>query len=357
MDITPNSLNFRENRVFGSFGSSSITGEALGYPNSFRRYTGDLMNVPMIGPGATTSRFDPLLYSAYPISASTGEYAAAVSAATSKAISRLADRAKNQSVNLAQFIAERKQTAKLFAETVVRVAKAVRSLKQGQVTSAWRSLFPPSSKQLANDFLAWQFGVKPLISDIEGAAKMLAVGPPKLEFDIIVKKRVDFEPEHATENQLRPIPVKSILSSNGYVEVTYKFRVRCQIPALKNLSSLGFGNLASLAWELTPWSFVIDWALPIGNYINSLDSFDGLEVLYGHKTVFSRKNTSISRDYGGYVDGYEYDAKSVSRSFVQTECTRTLMSEFPSIELPSLKDPTSTTHILDMLALLRQMKR
>lgn len=277
-------------------------------------------------------------------------------------IPRLYKKVKNQDVNLAQALAEYKQTASLFVDQLTRIAKALFALKKGHLQKAARALFPPNSKALASDVLMYQYGVKPLLDDIDGAAKHLAMPEPK-EYDIIVKKRVEI-PRHDLSASGRL--VRGALSwyesvvSFGYVEVRYKVRIRINVSdgLERELSRLGFGNLPSLAWELTPWSHVVDWVLPYGNYLNTLDAFAGATVVSAQKTVFRKEYVQWDRRYGGVAfDGWT-TGDSPSSGFINTryECVREVGIPIPELPTATLKNPFSGSHLINAIAHLVQLK-
>jgi hypothetical protein len=63
---------------------------------------------------------------------------------------------------------------------------------------------------------------------------------------------------------------------------------------LRSTSAAGFdeftlGDARELAWEVVPFSFVIDWGIGIGDWLSSLDALDGMEFISGTVT---RKTTA-----------------------------------------------------------------
>lgn len=358
LNLAPNRLAFFENKVYSKLDSVSVMGEHITYPGNFRQYEGDMIHAPQFGPGAVgVDPHDPAWFSSYPAgSFNPANIAGIVSEADDLAVARLQDKATEKSANIAQFLAERKQTMSMIAETAVRAATALRDLKRGNVRSAFKELFPTNSKKLANDVLAFNFGVKPLLSDIDGMAKYLAEGPENGIIDIIGKSKKPIFYED-TSGWSTGCPCQSVLTITGFVEVTYKIRVKVAMPKIRELTKLGFGNPLALAWELVPWSFVVDWFLPIGDALQRLDSFEGFSFVHGHKTVYIKQYTNLVRNYGGTYASYMFEDKTFARSFEQTSCNRVILNSFPAVRLPSLKDPVSNSHLVNAAALLRQLKR
>jgi len=121
----------------------------------------------------------------------------------------------------------------------------------------------------ANAWLAYRYGVKPLISSIEGIVKesFRSVRPLrqttrtelKTELDSVALSAFDYGGIH-----------RRFRSSE-----TEKFTVRCTSidEALSGMSQrygLSTKSLLTLPWELLPYSFVIDWLVNVGDFVGAL---------------------------------------------------------------------------------------
>lgn len=358
LNLTPNALNYSSACVsyFGD-GTSVITSKDL-YSSNTVTATGALW-APFIPAGASNPiGVNADNYSAIGISSRFDSYTTQADSIASK---RLYTRIKDQQVNLAQAIAERRQTSKLFYDVVKRLVQFWLKLKTANLLGAMRVLMPTSAKQLASDHLAIQYGIRPLLSDLEGIAKTLA-GPKAIEFDVIVRQRLNV-PRALVGVYSGPAGVLQYADSvysEGYTEVKYKYRCRIDSPSdavLQTFTALGLGNLQTLAWELTPFSFVVDWALPIGNYLNSMDAFNAITVVHASKTVFSKEYVTFKRVFGGTASGWKVSAGTFGFVNERVKCVRTLLSTPPVLPLPSFKDPVSTLHIANALALLVQLRK
>lgn len=73
-------------------------------------------------------------------------------------------------------------------------------------------------------------------------------------------------------------------------------------PKLLRLSQLGFVNPLAIAWELLPWSFVLDWFVDVGGYINRMDYALGIKDVYWQYTC--RRQTKSSATYTGYLQKF-----------------------------------------------------
>lgn len=282
-----------------------------------------------------------------------------VNDANQAAITRLYDKVKNQQVNLAQVLAEYRQSAALFADVAKRLVKVFKLVKKRQFNLAVGELLPGSFAGAGSTHLAIQYGLRPLIGDLEGITTLLTSGRDVL-FDIVVRVKREV-PRTLVSSSNRPYGltwIKTEVHSFGYVEVKYKYRCRVTSPGMalkRTLSELGFGNLNSLAWEAIPFSFVVDWALPIGNYLNNRDAFDNLEVVASTKTVFQKEYIHFQRTFGGTDSGFYTSHGTTGFVTERVSCDRTLV-DLPPLPLPSFKDPRSTMHIANAIALLFQLK-
>jgi hypothetical protein len=117
-----------------------------------------------------------------------GEYDA--SSIDRKARDKLLENLKDQKVNLAQAFVEREETVKTVASTAKTIASVLTNLHKGNFSGAAKALGikPPKRgqrkflKEYANDtanavgngWLALQYGWKPLLNDVYGAAETLA---------------------------------------------------------------------------------------------------------------------------------------------------------------------------------------
>jgi hypothetical protein len=117
-------------------------------------------------------------------------------------------------------------------------------------------------------------------------------------------------------------------------------------------TSLGLTNPALVAWELVPFSFVVDWALPIGDWLSSLDAmlgYDSNNTWSSISTLQRRywRTVGINGKSGIYTNTNEY-----SDYCERTRLRRTAAASVPLPILPSLKDPRSLGHMANGLSLL-----
>lgn len=187
---------------------------------------------------------------------------------------RMRAKIKNQKVNLLQAFGERKQTAGLLVDLFRGVRSAARELVSSFGVSAFvRWLQGDRSKksmEIASRWLQYQYGLRPLMSDIFGTAEVLTTNVHR-GFPIYV--------ELGQRVQSNFIEVIGIVYNEHSTTTRRRIRVRYTFEdsPQADLTSLGITNPALLLWELTPWSFVADWAINIGEYLGGLDALLGVK--------------------------------------------------------------------------------
>lgn len=356
LDLPPNALSYSGSTVSYFSDISAVT---CSNGSSLLLMTGSLW-APFLPFGSSFvpgANADNYLYPGI-----SSRFSAFVSEADSNCIPRLYEKVKQQDVNLAQALNERRQTVQLLVDLSKRLLAFWTNLKKFNLRAAISQLLPGSGRQLANDWLAIQYGIKPLLSDLEGITKSLTKKPSDVIFDIKVRKKIEVPREllWSSSGPSGIIRVADEVTSFGYVEVVYKYRFKISSPGMaveRELTRLGFSNLNSLAWESIPFSFVFDWFLPIGNYLNNSDAFDNLTVVHATKTVFQKEYIEFRRTFGGApVSGYQ-TSSGVTGFVTERVKVDRVLTGIPELRFPSLKDPISKIHILNAIALISQLKR
>lgn len=293
-------------------------------------------------------------------------YASIIDSLQAKSLEKMYEKVKSQEINLLNVIGERRQTMEMFTEVIGRVAKTLALIKRGRLVDAARRLFPGSSHQLANDVLLLNFGIKPLLSDVEGAARavasMVVGGKDVVVFKTSRKERVEEGNQSFSSNSTILVRDQIV---NVSAEITVKRVIRVRIDnsgIVDQAKKLGLFNIPSTIWELTPWSFAIDWLIPIGDWINSYDAFAGLTVESHHVTTVVKQRVECISTHSGVTGEYfGYDAstsggqgKWVKENIKVVRAVQSVL--IPPIQFPSFRNPFTTNRLVNSLALLRQLR-
>lgn len=265
---------------------------------------------------------------------------------------------KRTDINLGVAFGERNQTARLVGDTASRLARSFRQLRRGETRGAMRTLGISSQKNqprgsnVPKKWLELQYGWKPLLSDVYGACRALSRNDIR-DWRVTSKARL-FS---------RNVKVKSDYerSSTGTCVARYSTGAFVRIDALptndvaQSLSSLGVTNPLLVAWELVPFSFVVDWFSPVGSWLESLDALLGYSSVYTSTSVISRCTWIYT---GGHSTDPDHPDWTYDNNFTgdkqYVKLVRSVESGAPLPTFPRVKDPLSLGHMANGLALLSQ---
>lgn len=190
----------------------------------------------------------------------------------SRARSNALDKVRANDLNLGVTIGEARESANFVLKTAVTALRLIRR--------PWMIYHSLNPRDAASAFLAYKFGLRPLMADIHAGLSVLQSG---LAAPIGHVKAVAMD-----DTFFPPAPTASrrhdIHEWRRGVEVSYTFRL--DNPGLFELWRYGLTNPLSIAWELVTLSFVVDWFTGLGSFLSSLQGPLGLTYLSGYETSF-----------------------------------------------------------------------
>lgn len=281
-------------------------------------------------------------------------------------INKLIDKIQSHRINLGEIYATRNQLASSVARTANRLAGAVLALRRGNVSGAIKQLtgsrFAKTRTQrvaggIPEQWLALQYGWLPLVEDIYNGCETMKRALDKDIPHLTVKASSHIRGKHIVHVQMgsdsfspdRRFESAGQPSVRGNASI--KFRVS-DLPSA-TLSQLGITNPLSLAWELLPWSFVLDWMYPVGSYLERLDYSRGLVFVHGHLSYHVRANVTMRLENATKQSGFWTlnwsGGQGNADAFI---FVREALGSFPSVPPPRVKDPFSLTHVANGLSLL-----
>lgn len=199
-----------------------------------------------------------------------------------KGLSKLSERIKGHDFNLAVNSAQIGQTTTLVITTLRSFRDAFRHLRRGDIVKACRSLGTNSrkskfrSKTISGRWLELQYGWLPLCSDVYEASKAIeaANAVRTKTFSASLHKGKPFNSSQSAYQY------DAIGRAQGAMRWTHEL---LEVPSAAR--NLGLLDPATVAWEVLPYSFVIDWFIPIGTYIENLSYIPNLSG----RSMVSRK--------------------------------------------------------------------
>lgn len=275
-------------------------------------------------------------------------------------------------------IAEAGKTAEHIARTATRIFTAFRGLRRGRISEFTNALgisvsvkkqrvlrrrMAQSHKSEGNlqnfassTWLEYSYGWKPLLSDVYTQAENLAEYMTEKALDPIRTVRASAKTEKVSSYVTQysygnwKVRTDTYDRKRGQIVINYKL---AEQPSAANV--FGITNPLLVAWELVPFSFVVDWFLPVGNMLENLTATNGLifhSGTYSIRTEAGITCTMLPGITAGGVSCGEASGKSVDSG---TAKSRTVLSTFPSVTLPRFKDPRSFSHAASAIALLQSI--
>lgn len=310
--------------------------------------------------------------------------------------SKLLGTLSNSSVNLAQSFAERTQTANLLGSSVNRLATLALAIKRGNFKHAINLIETTASGQeiarlrrltrkfeassdlriyrrnvdplgsntratmdfFGNAWLEFSYGWRPFVNDIYGSCELLA-NTYHLKRPTVVSRKHEVSISrlgYPCRTQTAPFGTKNI--EMAYSASTRKVRYIVEYlednQVLSMLAQTGLTNPLLLGWELLPYSFVMDWFLPLGQYLKNLDATRGLVFQRGVR-VESWSHSHTTKWVCDKKDARDNWVSGCGRNLVSQGKVRTVLSSFPSPSLPAWRLPTSLSQATSGLSLLNQI--
>jgi hypothetical protein len=208
-------------------------------------------------------------------------------------LGRLREKVQGEGFNAGVAFAEAGQGLTQIAGAARDINRAYGNVRRGNFVGAWRNLtglglIPPhvarrlsrenlhDAKVVAKNWLAFQYGWKPLLADVHDAAAVLGhlLNTP-LQRTVRCSKKVKGE-MHCQVFYLK------VADPVCFTRTSIIAKIReASVPQL-----LGLTSPYDIVWEKTPFSFVADWFIPIGAWLSARGLASSLDATF----VISKKH-------------------------------------------------------------------
>lgn len=277
-------------------------------------------------------------------------------------LGKLADLVRGHDFNAGVFAGTGHQTVGLIGNNAHRLANGLRALKSGlgprAIVNALNGARGRSTNhgkplphhdehrdvELSRRWLEASYGWMPLLSDTHAAAEALAKhvqGVRQTQFRARIRRFT-----YGTNDTF---------NTKGFSVREYRVQLILRLKSEKDLPSefvqLGLTDPLSIAWELVPWSFAIDWFLPIGSMLLAaalMPKLSGTQI----RTVTDLHHGSITlKPQSQFRSLADASLKDIS-------VTRTVTNGSPRVPFPSVKSPISKSWIraANQIALLAGLR-
>jgi hypothetical protein len=213
-----------------------------------------------------------------------------------RCVNKVLKKIRNAEIEIGQNLAELRESVTMMSDrlkSVVRLYTLVRGRKWKQISREYgirnrKQRASRTADSLASKWLEYKLGWQPLLSDIFGGCQAI---------QSILNREELFKVKAVEEGT--PL---------GWIPAGYSWqgsrRQGCQIgitariddAGKARLSAMGLANPLSLAWELVPMSFVIDYFFSIGDFLDGLNAWQGLTFVHGYETQYLKATGTLQSD-------------------------------------------------------------
>lgn len=262
-----------------------------------------------------------------------------------RALAKLYDKVRG-GLDLSVAVAESHETARML-NILERFRKWSEGVPPKEVNFNWRQPL----NRLGNRWLEWHLAVRPILQDLYNATdefyrhKLPKLMQVNAQVTVPMPKGIPVAKEYPND----PVSYAEVIGFEGI-----RFSLQFQDSGgfdLKRWSSL---NPVSIAWELLPLSFVVDYFYNISQMLRSLET----SLLYDSRFVsgywtwlywFKASHRDVGLRRKGEDPQYLYD---VTASSDVTRFERTVLHSMPLPKPPVFKLPTSWQQLVTMASLL-----
>lgn len=270
-------------------------------------------------------------------------------------ISKLREEVLGGDFDLGVFLAECPQAFKLIGDSALRLSRAYSLARKGNFKAAARLLTDGKglSNRTAKTWLELQYGWKPLLQDIYGAMVYIdrQLGEPTFRASV-TRQLPDYDPV-VTFWQGSYNGASAALACKSSYGVRRKRLLALLKPS--GINPMAVVDPATIVWEKLPFSFIFDWIVPVGNYLQGLQTRRALSGTFvtsstwrvrgsgPYRVVSSLGTLQSFPDSSGWIESYVFK-RTVTSSI-----------PMPSISMKGIRRVASLDHAMNGLALLHSL--
>lgn len=276
-----------------------------------------------------------------------------VNRVTTEVLNKVSD----MKVNIGTALAESGKTLSQLTRIALKIWAVLRKIRHGDFRGAaallgmrgyqWRNA-KYQSHRWSDMWLQIQYGLLPLLLDAFGIQEALKRG--------LREKDHIFHASRTISEEINPIEFSGDPSEylsmvvGGSAGRLYQRKYFFQIfsSELDLFNNLGLTNPLAIAWEVVPFSFVVDWFLPIGNFLSALTAPIGVTFLAGYELRIQYADLLFQKSSGSCPGTEGKERRTTIKQFAMQR------TKVHSLALPKLyfRNPLSSKHTASAIALI-----
>jgi hypothetical protein len=252
--------------------------------------------------------------------------------------------------NPAITLAEGRKSLQTIARAANAIAGTIYHARRGNFNAASKSLRGyerphggagggGNSGNIAKNHLEIKYGIKPILNDAYNSAITLAhLSSAPVEQVVTVT--------HRRNGSIVP---DAVAKYSGYAFTAAK--LKCILTEVDVIKMIGLTDPATVAWELVPYSFVADWFIPIGTFLEARGTANSVKGTFVSTKVVKTFANGLTAQAGSGMVMLENNSLYRRRT---VSVVRYVSSTIP-VPLPSvkpMKDWLSWDHALTAVALV-----
>lgn len=268
----------------------------------------------------------------------------------------------DQKANIAVMLKEASKTSDLILGKARQIDRAYRAFRRGRLKEVARILNIGPTR-VHKTWLEYKYGWMPLMYDAKNAAEFFAQQAMGRRPSYYVKQSVKNsfvydEVVMQTEYGMTQPLVPSKRHCKVDVTVKQKIWVELTSPNLAALQQTGVTNPELYAWEVMPYSFVIDWFISVGDWLTSMTALNGIAIRRAVQSIEKSWYATYDVPESKYVSGpYVYISGKRHCDVTSREYNRSVLSINPwDLYPPANRDAFGFQKLVTSLALLRSAR-
>lgn len=279
-----------------------------------------------------------------------------------KLLDKVRENIAGSGFNAGVALGESAKSLTMISEHAKRMYLFYRNFRQGNWKKASDELFggrklKHPSRKAASNFLAVKYGWMPLLQDVHDGAAFLAhnYNAPRVHRVVTTRKLDQGDARFYDYPYWVHSPGVTVMAN---IERMESKRVVALLTEVNVPQLSGLQDPASIAWELVPYSFVIDWFIPIGSWLSARSLAQSVTGTYVTTYVNKQRLSSFwIKNSGGGAGAF---TRRSSGTWSKVTMERTVATSLPIPPRPQFKPLGSVSswgRAVTSLALLINVKR